>query len=111
MDQTTSARHVAGGFGIVGRKTGAAWPRMPGDSRCAFTNSWRSGRLLVLEPADLVLDPEFLALQFGDFGIGRSRMVKGFGEFIFEGLMFGLKFTKVRLKTHAILRSGYVTNR
>ncbi len=57
----------------------------------------------MLEPGDLVLDPEFLALEFGDFGVGRGRVVHRLGEFRLEGPVLGVKLAKVRLKTHAIL--------
>ncbi len=64
------------------------------------------GGSLVFEPRDFVFQPEFLALQFGDFFIGSCGMGECVRQRCFQGLMFGHKFSEVRLKAHAFLLSG-----
>ncbi len=59
----------------------------------------------MLQSADFVLDPEFLALEFGYFGIGGSGMIHRLRQLGLEGLVLLEQLTKVRLKTHAILHS------
>ena len=56
----------------------------------------------LLQPAlysrNFVLDSEFLALQFGNFLIGRSGMRECIGKLRFEGLVLGCQLTEVSLK-------------
>ena len=61
----------------------------------------------MLDAYDFVLESEFLALQFGDFRVGRGRVGDGVSQFGLKGLVLGVQFTQMRLKTHAILHSGY----
>jgi hypothetical protein len=55
----------------------------------------------VFELGDFVLELEFSALQFSDFGIGGRWVGEGFLEFGLEGLVFSGQFTEMRLKAHA----------
>ena len=57
----------------------------------------------MLQSGDFVLEPEFLALEFGDFSIARCWVVEGLSQLDLEGLVLGMQFTQMRLKTHAIL--------
>ena len=57
----------------------------------------------MLKPCYFVLDPEFLALEFGDFGVRRGRVVYRFRKCGLKGPVLGVKLAKMRLKTHAIL--------
>jgi hypothetical protein len=57
----------------------------------------------MLKPCYFVLDPEFLALEFGDFGVRRGRVVYRFRKCGLKGPVLGVKLANMRFQTHAIL--------
>jgi hypothetical protein len=63
---------------------------------------------LVFQPVHFVFQPEFPALQFGDFFIGCGRVGQGFRQLGLKGLVLGCQLTEMRLKAHAFLLSGFV---
>lgn len=59
------------------------------------------GVRLVFELADLVLDLQFLALEFGDLGVTGGWVGYGIRQLDLKGLVLGVKFVEMRLKAHA----------
>ena len=53
---------------------------------------------LMFELRDLILDSEFLALQFGDFNVAGGRMGESVRQFRFQRLVLCREFTEMRLK-------------
>jgi hypothetical protein len=63
--------------------------------------SVHAGVAVVPQPLDLVLDQQFLTLEFHDFQVIDRGMGQAFVDFAFERLMLFFKFRKVRLHLHA----------
>src|SRR5579885_2936370 len=57
------------------------------------------------QPFDLVLDLQFLALEFHDLQIIHRGMTQAFADLLFECPMLPFQFRKVRLQRHAHVSS------